>query len=62
MIDRFRPVFRGNGQHDSQDLVAFLLDGFHEDMNRVKEKPYIEERNVCKLQLVSKQGDCMSGK
>lgn len=26
-----------------QELLAFLLDGLHEDLNRVKNKPYIEE-------------------
>lgn len=26
----------------SQELLAFLLDGLHEDLNRVKNKPYIE--------------------
>ena len=26
----------------SQELLAFLLDGLHEDLNKVKRKPYIE--------------------
>ena len=26
----------------SQELLAFLLDGLHEDLNRVKQKPYFE--------------------
>ena len=25
-----------------QELLAFLLDGLHEDLNRVTEKPYSE--------------------
>lgn len=25
-----------------QELLAFLLDGLHEDLNRVKHKPYVE--------------------
>ena len=25
-----------------QELLAFLLDGLHEDLNRVQEKPYVE--------------------
>ncbi|KAI9495262.1 hypothetical protein BDB00DRAFT_259923 [Zychaea mexicana] len=29
-------------QHDSQELLAFLLDGLHEDLNRILKKPYIE--------------------
>ena len=26
----------------AQELLAFLLDGLHEDLNRVQEKPYVE--------------------
>ncbi|GAV75105.1 UCH domain-containing protein/DUSP domain-containing protein [Cephalotus follicularis] len=39
---RFAPQFSGYNQHDSQELLAFLLDGLHEDLNRVKQKPYME--------------------
>jgi ubiquitin carboxyl-terminal hydrolase 4/11 len=42
-IQRFAPQFSGYQQHDSQELVAFLLDGLHEDLNRVKKKPYVEK-------------------
>ncbi|KAL8154631.1 ubiquitin carboxyl-terminal hydrolase 9-like [Apium graveolens] len=41
-LGRFAPQFSGYNQHDSQELLAFLLDGLHEDLNRVKQKPYIE--------------------
>ena len=30
----------------SQELLAFLLDGLHEDLNRVKCKPYIESKDT----------------
>jgi len=40
---RFAPQFAGYGQHDTQEFIAFLLDGLHEDMNRIKKKPYIEK-------------------
>lgn len=30
----------------SQELLAFLLDGLHEDLNRVKSKPYIEAKDA----------------
>lgn len=30
----------------SQELLAFLLDGLHEDLNRVKHKPYIKSRDA----------------
>ncbi|KAF8513473.1 hypothetical protein JB92DRAFT_2721321 [Gautieria morchelliformis] len=41
-LQRFAPQFNGYQQHDSQELVAFLLDGLHEDLNRVLKKPYVE--------------------
>ncbi|XP_021300601.1 ubiquitin carboxyl-terminal hydrolase 9-like isoform X2 [Herrania umbratica] len=44
-LARFAPQFSGYNQHDSQELLAFLLDGLHEDLNRVKQKPYIEMKD-----------------
>ncbi|CBI39133.3 unnamed protein product, partial [Vitis vinifera] len=41
-LSSFAPQFSGYNQHDSQEFLAFLLDGLHEDLNRVKCKPYIE--------------------
>lgn len=38
-ITRFAPAFRGHDQHDAQEFLAFLLDGLHEDLNYVKQKP-----------------------
>uniref|UniRef100_A0A6Q2Y366 Ubiquitin carboxyl-terminal hydrolase n=1 Tax=Esox lucius TaxID=8010 RepID=A0A6Q2Y366_ESOLU len=40
-VGRFAPQFSGYQQQDSQELLAFLLDGLHEDLNRVKKKPYL---------------------
>ena len=34
--------FTGYGQHDSQELLAFLMDVLHEDLNRIKTKPPTE--------------------
>ncbi|CAI9274637.1 unnamed protein product [Lactuca saligna] len=44
-LARFAPQFSGYNQHDSQELLAFLLDGLHEDLNRVKQKPYFETKD-----------------
>ncbi|XP_062082489.1 ubiquitin carboxyl-terminal hydrolase 8 isoform X2 [Humulus lupulus] len=44
-LARFAPQFSGFNQHDSQELLAFLLDGLHEDLNRVKCKPYLEVKD-----------------
>ncbi|XP_072175057.1 ubiquitin carboxyl-terminal hydrolase 4-like [Diadema setosum] len=41
-VGRFAPQFSGYQQHDSQELLAFLCDGLHEDLNRIQKKPYIE--------------------
>ncbi|KAI6669738.1 hypothetical protein NL676_004623 [Syzygium grande] len=45
-LARFAPQFSGYNQHDSQELLAFLLDGLHEDLNRVKCKPYVEAKDA----------------
>ena len=34
--------FSGFGQQDSCELLTFVLDLLHEDLNRIVEKPYIE--------------------
>ena len=36
-------TFSGYNQHDSQELLVFLLDALHEDFNRIVNKPYIED-------------------
>lgn len=41
-LSRFAPQFTGYQQQDSQELLAFLLDGLHEDLNRIEKKPYVE--------------------
>ncbi|RDX76461.1 Ubiquitin carboxyl-terminal hydrolase 8, partial [Mucuna pruriens] len=45
-LANFAPQFSGYSQHDSQELLAFLLDGLHEDLNRVKRKPYHEVKDA----------------
>ncbi|CAZ84994.1 unnamed protein product [Tuber melanosporum] len=42
-ISRFSLSFSGYGQQDTQEFLAFLLDGLHEDLNRIQKKPYIEK-------------------
>eukprot|EP00002_Diphylleia_rotans_P020272 TRINITY_DN3937_c0_g1_i2.p1 TRINITY_DN3937_c0_g1~~TRINITY_DN3937_c0_g1_i2.p1 ORF type:complete len:708 (-),score=130.67 TRINITY_DN3937_c0_g1_i2:126-2249(-) len=41
-LARFAPQFSGSQQHDSQELLSYLLDGLHEDLNRILKKPYVE--------------------
>lgn len=41
-IGKVNPSFGGYLQQDSQEFLVFLIDALHEDLNRVKVKPYIE--------------------
>ena len=41
VIGQFQPMFSGFAQHDSAELLSYVLDGIHEDLNRVKKKPYV---------------------
>lgn len=41
-LGKFNDIFAGNEQHDAQELLAFLLGGLSEDLNRIVDKPYIE--------------------
>jgi ubiquitin carboxyl-terminal hydrolase 8 len=42
-VASFAPQFNNSYQHDSQEFCQFLMDGLHEDCNRVVSKPYVEE-------------------
>ncbi|CAE6357395.1 unnamed protein product [Rhizoctonia solani] len=42
-LGKFAPAFSGYQQHDTQEFLGFLLDGLHEDLNRVLKKPYVEK-------------------
>jgi ubiquitin carboxyl-terminal hydrolase 8 len=44
-LEQFAPQFKGYHQHDAQELLSFLLDGIHEDLNRIQKKPYIEDKD-----------------
>ncbi|XP_012944435.1 ubiquitin carboxyl-terminal hydrolase 2 isoform X2 [Aplysia californica] len=38
-IQKFAPRFMGYSQQDSQEFLRYLLEGLHEDVNRVTKKP-----------------------
>jgi len=40
-LGALNPTYAGYSQQDSQELISFILDMLHEDLNRVKKKPYI---------------------
>lgn len=37
------PQFTGYGQQDAQEFLRFLLDGIHNELNRVATKPPYKE-------------------
>ena len=41
-VGQYAPKFVGYAQHDSQELLAFLLNSLHEDLNLVRQKPYVD--------------------
>ena len=41
-LGTIQPLFSGYGQQDSQEFLSFLVDALHEDLNRIKKKPYNE--------------------
>lgn len=45
-IALFAPRFAGYLQHDAQEFLAYLLDGLHEDLNRIRNAPYVEMPDV----------------
>ncbi|KAL7422668.1 ubiquitin-specific protease doa4 [Cryptotrichosporon argae] len=38
-IIAFKSDFAGSEQHDSQEFLSFVMDGLHEDLNRIRVKP-----------------------
>ena len=44
-IDKFNPDFSDHGQKDVMDFLCTFLDGLHEELNRVVNKPY-KQRTV----------------
>ncbi len=51
----FQSMFTGYQQHDTQEFLNYLLDGLHEDLNRVLKKPLVEKDD-------SKKEDCIKSR
>ncbi|KAI9105652.1 hypothetical protein DFS34DRAFT_21539 [Phlyctochytrium arcticum] len=55
-LERYAPQFAGYQQQDSQEFLRFMLDGLHEDLNKVSVRPKYSynEDDVDKLSDVDK--------
>lgn len=43
-VARYNDLFAGCSQQDSQELLAFLLDKLHEDLNKIRHRPRLPEQ------------------
>ena len=43
--------FSGYGQQDAQEFLRFLLDGMHNELNRIESKPKYKEIDCDKLPI-----------
>eukprot|EP01022_Parablepharisma_sp_SALTPOND_P022621 TRINITY_DN460_c0_g1_i1.p1 TRINITY_DN460_c0_g1~~TRINITY_DN460_c0_g1_i1.p1 ORF type:complete len:1219 (+),score=142.94 TRINITY_DN460_c0_g1_i1:187-3843(+) len=46
VVGKYHSAFSGFAQQDSQELISTVLDALHEDLNRVKDKPYVEQQTA----------------
>ncbi len=45
-VGHYHQAFSGFAQQDAQELISTVLDALHEDLNRIKDKPYIESKTT----------------
>ncbi|XP_055330860.1 ubiquitin carboxyl-terminal hydrolase 2-like isoform X2 [Paramacrobiotus metropolitanus] len=45
-VQQYAPRFSGYLQQDAQEFLRYLLEGLHEDVNRIKEKPATEAADI----------------
>ena len=50
-ISRVARQFSGYGQQDAQEFLRFLLDGMHNELNRIEHKPKYKEIECDKLPI-----------
>lgn len=59
-ISGFQSMFSGYQQHDTQEFLNYVLDGLHEDLNRVIKKPFVEKDESSRPDE-AKSKDCWIG-
>jgi len=45
-LGKFNEIFASGTQEDAHEFIAYLLDQIHEDLNRIKKKPYVEIKTL----------------
>ena len=54
IIGNINQIFSGKSQQDAQEFLNFLIDGLHEDLNLVTNKPNIQEEKIKYYKVKSK--------
>ena len=54
IVGNINETFSGKNQQDAQEFLNFLIDGLHEDLNLVKDKPSIQEEKIKNERVKSK--------
>ena len=54
IIGNINETFSGKNQQDAQEFLNFLIDGLHEDLNLVLDKPKIQEEKIKNEKMKSK--------
>ena len=60
VLGKFKEEFYGNQQQDAQELLNFLIDGLHEEVNLVLEKPYFDSSRVQEKEILDAAEECWS--
>ena len=56
-VDKISSHFQGYSQHDCQEFLIFVLDGLHEDLNRVLKKPVVEKNEEKNKDIIKSKVD-----
>ncbi|ORY81514.1 hypothetical protein BCR37DRAFT_380414 [Protomyces lactucae-debilis] len=56
-IGKIRPEFASNNQEDAQELMVFLLDGLHEDLNGHAQRPNLRELTEAEEEVKERMPD-----
>lgn len=60
-MGKFNEIFAQGSQEDAHEFLAFLLDQIHEDLNRIKHKPYVENKLLSKWPTYVEAADAWLG-